>query len=137
MRIAGLDLGTKTIGFAVSDALGFTAQGIETIPINIDGSDYGFTRLKQLVKEYEVTHFVVGLPKNMNGSIGERGAFSQLYAEKLEKRFKIPVTLVDERLTTLQSERILMEAGVRRENRKAVIDKMAATIILQTYLDSK
>lgn len=137
MRTAGLDLGTKTIGFAVSDALGITAQGIETIPIDIAGSNYGFKRLGQLIREYEVSQFVLGLPKNMNGSIGERGEASELFATKLEKRFNIPVILVDERLTTLQSERVLMEAGVRRENRKDVIDKMAAVLILQNYLDTK
>ncbi len=137
MRIAGLDVGTKTIGFAISDELGWTAQGIETIAVDVDHNNLGLKRIGQLIETYQVEMFVVGLPKNMNGSIGPRGEACQQYASQLERKFNLPVTLVDERLTTSQAERILLTADVSRKKRKDVIDKMAAVIILQTYLDSR
>lgn len=137
MRIIGLDVGSKTIGVAVSDAMGWTAQPIETIAINEQVNDYGFKRLKQIIKEYEVTTAVVGLPKNMNGTIGPRGEISQQFAKKLEDKFNLSVVLWDERLSTMAAERVLLEADVSRGKRKKVIDKMAAVIILQGYLDSK
>ncbi len=136
MRIAGLDVGTKTIGFAISDELGWTAQGIETIPVDVEHNNLGLKRIGQLIEAYQVEQFVVGLPKNMNGSIGPRGEACQQYASQLEHKFKLPVTLVDERLTTSQAERILISADVSRKKRKDVIDKMAAVLILQSYLDS-
>ncbi len=133
----GLDVGSKTIGVAISDAMGWTAQGIETIKINEQVQDFGYKRLKELIKEYEVTQVVVGLPKNMNGTIGPRGEICQEFAKTIEKKFKIPVVLWDERLTTMAAERVLLEADVSRGKRKKVIDKMAAIMILQGYLDSQ
>lgn len=137
MRSMGLDVGSKTIGVAISDAMGWTAQGIETIKINEAVQDFGYKRLKELIKEYEVTQVVVGLPKNMNGTIGPRGEICQEFAKNIEKKFQLPVVLWDERLTTMAAERVLLEADVSRGKRKKVIDKMAAIMILQGYLDSK
>ncbi|MGX9135365.1 Holliday junction resolvase RuvX [Rummeliibacillus sp. JY-2-4R] len=137
MRIMGLDVGSKTIGVAVSDALGWTAQGIETVKIDEENEEFGIDRIRQLVEQYGVSEFVVGFPKNMNNTIGPRGEASQAYAKLLEDTFSMPVTLWDERLTTMAAERLLIEADVRRKNRKKVIDKMAAVMILQGYLDRK
>lgn len=133
----GLDVGTKTVGVAISDALGWTAQGIETIKINEELEHYGIERIKELVKEYDVTEFVVGYPKNMNNTVGPRGEASERYKKLLEETFHLPVKLWDERLTTMAAERMLIDADVSRKKRKAVIDKMAAVMILQGYLDSK
>ncbi|MBD3109556.1 Holliday junction resolvase RuvX [Bacillus sp. AGMB 02131] len=135
MRSIGLDVGSKTIGVAISDAMGWTAQPIETIQINEQVNDFGYKRLKELIQEYEITTAVVGLPKNMNGTIGPRGEICMQFAENFEKKFKIPVVLWDERLTTMAAERVLLEADVSRGKRKKVIDKMAAVMILQGYLD--
>ncbi|MGL4818420.1 MAG: Holliday junction resolvase RuvX [Bacilli bacterium] len=137
MKVLGLDVGTVTVGVAISDAFGWTAQGIETIRIDASAGDDGFDRIKELVDANEVSSFVVGLPKNMNGSIGERGQACQAYAARLEERFGLPVVLWDERLTTMAAERMLVEADVSRKKRKKVVDKMAAALILQGYLDSK
>ena len=137
MRIMGLDVGSKTVGVAISDAFGWTAQGLKTIQINEAKEEFGFNQVGDLIDEYEVNKIVVGLPKNMNGTIGPRGEASQIYADELEKRFGIPVVLWDERLTTVAAERILLEADVSRKKRKKVIDKMAAAMILQGYLDSQ
>ncbi|MCM3388022.1 Holliday junction resolvase RuvX [Ureibacillus chungkukjangi] len=137
MRIMGLDVGSKTVGVAISDALGWTAQGIETVKINEESGDFGIDRIKELVKEYAVTEFVVGFPKNMNNTVGPRGEASNNYKALLEETFQLPVKLWDERLTTMAAERMLIEADVSRKKRKLVIDKMAAVMILQGYLDSK
>ncbi len=137
MRIMGLDVGTKTVGVAISDALGWTAQGIETVKINEELGEFGIERIKELVKEYAVTEFVVGFPKNMNNTVGPRGEASENYKKLLEETFNLPVKLWDERLTTMAAERMLIEADVSRKKRKQVIDKMAAVMILQGYLDSK
>ncbi|WP_431027285.1 Holliday junction resolvase RuvX [Lysinibacillus sp. LZ02] len=137
MRIMGLDVGTKTVGVAISDALGWTAQGIETVKIDEEASEFGIERIKELVKEYAVTEFVVGYPKNMNNTVGPRGEASENYKKLLEETFGLPVKLWDERLTTMAAERMLIEADVSRKKRKQVIDKMAAVMILQGYLDSK
>lgn len=137
MRIMGLDVGSKTVGVAVSDALGWTAQGIETVKIDEENGEFGIERIRELVQQYGVTEFVVGFPKNMNNTIGPRGEASQAYAKLLEDTFSMPVTLWDERLTTMAAERLLIEADVRRKNRKKVIDKMAAVMILQGFLDRK
>ena len=137
MRIMGLDVGTVTIGVAISDALGWTAQGIETIKMNEEQGEFGIARIQELVKEYGVTEFVVGYPKNMNNTIGPRAEASEKYKALLEETFGFPVKLWDERLTTMAAERLLIEADVRRNKRKKVIDKMAAVMILQGYLDSK
>lgn len=133
----GLDVGSKTVGVAISDALGWTAQGIETVQIDEETGDYGIERIKELVKEYAVTEFVVGYPKNMNNTVGPRGEASENYKKLLEETFGLPVKLWDERLTTMAAERMLIEADVSRKKRKKVIDKMAAVMILQGYLDSK
>lgn len=137
MRIMGLDVGSKTVGVAVSDALGWTAQGIETVKIDEENEEFGIERIRELVQHYGVTEFVVGFPKNMNNTIGPRGEASQAYANLLRETFAMPVTLWDERLTTMAAERLLIEADVRRKDRKKVIDKMAAVMILQGFLDRK
>ena len=138
MRIIGLDVGSKTIGVAVSDPLGFTAQGLEIIPINEAKGEFGFDRLADLVKDYKVEKFVVGLPKNMNNTSGPRVEASQAYGKKIKELFDLPVEYQDERLTTVQAERMLVEqADVSRGKRKKVIDKLAAQLILQNYLDRK
>lgn len=137
MRIMGLDVGSKTVGVAISDALGWTAQGIETVKINEAIGEFGIGRIAELVKEYTVTEFVVGFPKNMNNTVGPRGEASESYKKLLEETFGMPVKLWDERLTTMAAERMLIEADVSRKKRKQVIDKMAAVLILQGYLDSK
>ncbi|WP_199880591.1 Holliday junction resolvase RuvX [Bacillus massiliglaciei] len=135
MRTMGLDLGSKTLGVAVSDAMGWTAQGLETIKINEAQKDFGMKRLGEIIKEHEVSKIVLGFPKNMNGTVGPRGEASQDFAKYLEKKFKLPVFLWDERLTTMAAERVLLEADVSRSKRKTVIDKMAAVMILQGFLD--
>ncbi|KAB2338654.1 Holliday junction resolvase RuvX [Cytobacillus depressus] len=137
MRTMGLDVGSKTVGVALSDALGWTAQGLETIKINEEKNVFGFEQIGKIIKENEVTKIVVGLPKNMNGTIGPRGEASQFYAAELERQFELPVILWDERLTTMAAERVLLEADVSRKKRKKVIDKMAAVMILQGYIDSQ
>ena len=137
MRAMGLDVGSKTIGVAVSDPFGWTAQGIEIIRINEEKAEFGFDRLDELVKEYEVDRFVVGLPKNMNGTIGPRAEASLEYGEMLKERYNLPIIMQDERLTTVQAERMLIEEGnASRSKRKKVIDKLAAVMILQNYLGS-
>ncbi|MEH7124026.1 Holliday junction resolvase RuvX [Bacillus sp. JJ1532] len=137
MRTMGLDVGSKTVGIALSDALGWTAQGLETLKINEEKNEFGFEQIGKIINENEVSKIVVGLPKNMNGTIGPRGEASQFYASELEKRFGLPVVLWDERLTTMAAERVLLEADVSRKKRKKVIDKMAAVMILQGYIDSQ
>ena len=124
MRIIGLDYGTKTVGVALSDALGITAQPVETI-----------TRKEAIIEENDVEKIVVGLPKNMNNTVGERAIACEEFAKNLERRTGLEVIMWDERLTTVSAEKALMESGVRRENRKAVIDQIAAVFILQGYLD--
>ncbi|UOY94107.1 Holliday junction resolvase RuvX [Ectobacillus sp. JY-23] len=137
MRILGLDVGTKTVGVALSDEMGWTAQGIETIKINEERNQFGFNRIEELVKQYNVDKIVVGLPKNMNGTIGPRGEACQKFAEDLRALFGLEVIMWDERLSTMAAERFLISADVSRKKRKQVIDKMAAVVILQGYLDSK
>ena len=135
-RIMGLDYGSKTIGVAVSDLLGLTAQGIETININEQIKDFKIKRIKELVNEHNVGKIIVGLPKNMDHSIGFRGEATLYFVEVLKKKIKsVEIILQDERLTTMGAERVLLEANVSRKKRKNVIDKMAAVLILQTYLD--
>lgn len=136
MRVMGLDVGLKTVGVAISDPLGFTAQGVEIIKINEEAKEFGFDRLGELVKEYQVDKFVVGLPKNMNNTEGPRVEASKAYGDKIKEIFNLPVDYQDERLTTVQAERMLVEqADVSRDKRKKVIDKLAAQLILQNYLD--
>ncbi|WP_160721869.1 Holliday junction resolvase RuvX [Bacillus sp. USDA818B3_A] len=137
MRALGLDVGSKTVGIALSDELGWTAQGLTTLKINEEKQEFGFEEIGKLIKEYQVDTVVIGLPKNMNGTIGPRGEASKQYAAEVESRFDVPTVLWDERLTTMAAERVLLEADVSRKKRKKVIDKMAAVMILQGYLDSK
>jgi putative holliday junction resolvase len=134
MRIMGLDVGDKTIGVAISDELGWTAQGIETVRRESKKKD--FSRLDELIKQYNIEEIVVGLPKNMNGSIGPRGEICKAFADSLRARANLPVHMWDERLTTVAAERMLVSADVSRKKRKQVIDKMAAVMILQNYLDA-
>jgi putative Holliday junction resolvase len=137
MRILGLDVGSKTVGVAISDELGWTAQGLKTLKINEEKNVFGFDEIGQLIKEYQVDSVVIGLPKNMNGTIGPRAEASKQFANEIESQFAVPTILWDERLTTMAAERVLIDADVSRKKRKKVIDKMAAMLILQGYLDSK
>lgn len=137
MRILGLDYGSKTVGVAVSDPLGLTAQRVETIWRKQENKlRRTLARIEELAAEYKVERIVVGLPKNMNNTMGEKAEKSLEFKEMLEKRTSLPVVMWDERLTTVEAERTLMEAGVRRENRKEYLDSIAAVLILQGYLDS-
>ena len=135
MRLIGLDYGTKTVGVAVSDELGITAQPLETITRTSSKKlRKTLARIESLIKEYDVEKIVLGNPKNMNNTEGDRSVQTEAFKEQLERRTGLPVVLWDERLTTAESERILISGGVRRENRKAVIDQLAASIILQSYM---
>ena len=133
MRIMSLDVGSRTIGIACSDALLMTAQGIETIRRTSLEKD--FNRLQELIAEYEVHELVVGMPKNMNGTKGERAEKTEEFVEKMKEVIDLPVSYWDERLSTVMAERQLIAADVSRKKRKSVIDKMAAVVILQGYLD--
>ncbi len=133
MRIIGLDVGSKTIGVAVSDALGWTAQGVATIRRR--NLEYDLQQLQQIIDQYEVGSAVVGLPLNMNGSRGESVQNAEALGEALQKSANIDVCYQDERLTTVAAQRLLIEGDVSRSKRKNVIDKVAATLILQSYLD--
>lgn len=137
MKLIGLDVGSKTIGVAVSDAFGWTAQGLTTIHWNENQIHSADKQLRTIIKTHEIGKAIIGLPKNMNGTIGERGEASQRYADHVKSVHGIEVALWDERLTTVAAERILLEADVSRKKRKQVIDKMAAVMILQGYLDQK
>ena len=137
MRLVGLDVGSKTVGVAVSDELGITAQMLETIPIDETRYNFGMRAIKKIVRQYEPEGFVLGLPKNMDGSSGHSVLRSKNYGKRLEQKFALPVYYSDERLTTVESERVLVEeAGMHnRHQRKKVVDQMAAALILQNYLD--
>lgn len=137
MRIMGLDLGSKTVGVAVSDPLGITAQGVEIIRRESeDKLRRTLARIEELAKEYEVGTFVLGYPKHMDNTIGERAQKSEAFKEKLERRMGLPVILWDERLTTVAADNAMDEAGLSREKRKEYVDMIAASLILQGYLDS-
>jgi putative Holliday junction resolvase len=135
VRIAGLDYGDKTIGVALSDELGWTAQGLEVIRRKTPELD--FARLSEIARQYGVERWVVGMPRNMNGTYGPRSELTRTFVAELESRFGLPVETYDERMTTMAAERILLEADVSRAKRKQVIDKMAAAVILQSYLDAQ
>ena len=136
MRSMSLDVGTKTIGIAVSDLTGLIASGVETIRRTSIERDY--QRLAELIKEHEVDTLVVGYPKNMNGTIGERAQACATMAEELKVKFpSCKVVLCDERLSTVAAEKVLIDADLKRKKRKKVIDMMAAVVILQNYLDSR
>jgi putative holliday junction resolvase len=135
MRTFGLDYGTKTIGVAVSDGLGLTAQTVTTVRRASLKAD--LAELSRLVKEHEVTRIVLGLPLNMNGTEGPRAEASRKFAEVLGQALGLPVVLWDERLSTVAAQRTLLEADVRREKRREVIDQLAAQFILQGWLDAQ
>jgi putative Holliday junction resolvase len=132
----GLDFGSKTVGVAVSDPLFVTAQSVEIIRRKQENKlRQTLARIEELIEIYQVDRIVIGLPKNMNNTEGERVEKTLAFKAALERRTGLPVVLWDERLSTAASERILMEGGVRREDRKTYIDKLAASLILQGYLD--
>ena len=136
MRVMGLDFGSKTVGVAVSDPLLVTAQGVETIFRKSPGKlRQTLARIDELITEYEVDRIVLGYPKNMNNTEGERCEKTREFARMLERRTGLAVILWDERLTTAAADQIMMESGVRREDRKDYVDKIAAGLILQGYLD--
>lgn len=137
MRIMGLDLGSKTVGVAISDPLLITAQPVETI-VRKDENKLRktFARIEELIVEYEVEKIVLGYPKNMNDTIGPRAMLSEEFRESLMRRTGLDVILWDERLTTVAAEEVLIESNVRRENRKKYVDQIAAVFILQEYLDN-
>ena len=134
----GLDVGSKTVGVAVSDQLGWTAQGVEIVRINEDEEVFGLDRVVELAKEKQVVGFVIGLPKNMNNTCGPRVEAAQKYGKMLQAKINLPIDFQDERLTTVEAQRMLIEeADASRKKRYQVIDKWAATLILQNYLDRK
>ena len=136
MRIIGLDFGSKTVGVAVSDELLITAQGIEIVRRKSENKlRQTLARIEELIKEYNVEKIVLGFPKNMNNSEGERCEKTLEFKEMLERRTGLTVELWDERLTTVAADNLMMEAGIRRENRKEYVDQIAASFILQGYLD--
>lgn len=138
MRIMGLDFGSKTVGVAVSDGLLLTAQGLEIIRRKEENKlRRTLARIEELILEYEVGEIVLGLPINMNATEGERARLTLEFREKLERRTGLPVAMWDERLTTVAADKAMMEAGIRRENRKEYVDMIAAVLILQGYLDRK
>lgn len=135
MRIMGLDVGDRTIGVAVSDDLGWMAQGVEVI--RRKSLEHDLSRLEELVKSHNVEKILVGMPRNMNGTYGPRAELTKQFIEILGERIHLPIVTWDERLSTVSAERALIQADVSRAKRKGVIDKVAAVVILQAYLDSK
>lgn len=136
MRIMGLDFGSKTVGVAVSDPLLVTAQGLEIIRRKEENKlRQTLARIEALVEEYQVEEIVLGLPKNMNDTLGPRAELTLEFKEKLQRRTGLPVHTWDERLTTVAADKAMMEAGIRRENRREYVDKIAAVFILQGFLD--
>ena len=137
MRVLGLDYGSKTVGVAVSDPLGLTAQGVETVWRKQENKlRRTLARIEEIISEYQVTEIVLGYPKNMNNTVGERAEKSLEFKEMLEKRTGLPVVMWDERLTTMSADRTLEETGVHKEDRKQYLDQVAAVFILQGYLDA-
>lgn len=138
MRIMGLDFGSKTVGVAISDSLLLTAQGVEIIRRKDENKlRQTLARIEELIEQNEVEEIVLGLPKNMNATEGARVELTNEFKEKLERRTGLPVIMWDERLTTVEANRTMMDAGIRRENRKEYVDMIAATLILQGYLDRR
>lgn len=138
MRIMGLDFGSKTVGVAVSDALLLTAQGVEIIRRKEENKlRQTCARIEELIVEYGVEEIVLGLPLNMNASQGERTLLTLEFKDKLERRTGLPVIMWDERLTTVAADKAMIEAGIRRENRREHVDKIAAVLILQGYLEKR
>ena len=136
-RILGIDLGNRTVGLAVSDIMGIIANPIGTVRINDQDLDTALLEVKKVIAEREVGLIVLGFPKNMNGTVGPQGEYCLKFKEILEKETSLEVKMVDERLTTKQADAIMLEADISRKKRKQNVDKLAATIILQTYLDGK
>ena len=137
MRIMGLDYGSKTIGVAISDPLLITAQGIEIIRRDSENKiRKSLARIEELIAEYEVNEIVLGYPKNMDDTIGERARKTEEFKDRLERRTGLNVILWDERLTTVAANEIMIESGIRRENRSKYVDEIAAMLILQEYLES-
>ena len=138
MRIMGLDFGSRTVGVAISDSLLLTAQGVEIIRRKEENKlRQTLARIEELIVENEVEEIVLGLPKNMNDTEGVRVELTKEFKEKLERRTGLPVYFWDEGLTTVAADKTMMEAGIRRENRKDYVDMIAATLILQGYLDRR
>ena len=137
MRVLGLDYGSKTVGVAVSDPLGLTAQGVETVWRKQENKlRRTLARIEEIISEYQVTEIVLGYPKNMNNTVGERAEKSLEFKEMLERRTGLEVIMWDERLTTVEADRTLEETGVHKEDRKQYLDQVAAVFILQGYLDA-
>ncbi|MBU5484941.1 Holliday junction resolvase RuvX [Clostridium sp. MSJ-11] len=134
MRILGLDVGDKTIGVAISDPLGFTAQGITTIKRR--GIERDIEEIKSICSQYDVEKMVAGLPKNMNGTLGPQSEKVMEFCDILKESLSIEIIMWDERLTTVAAHKIMLEADLSRAKRKKIVDKIAATYILQGYLDS-
>lgn len=132
-RYAGLDVGTKTIGISISDPMFITAQGLTTLKRTNIHEDIAY--LQSLIEEYSISKIVVGLPKNMNNTIGPQGKKVLDFVKTLKKKTEVEIIMEDERLTTVAAEKLLIEGNVRREKRKKIVDKVAATYILQMYLD--
>ena len=138
MRIMGLDFGSKTVGVAVSDSLLITAQGVEIIRRKEENKlRRTLARIEELILEYQVEEIVLGYPKNMNATEGERARLTEEFRDKLERRTGVPVAMWDERLTTVAADKAMIEMGIRRENRKEYVDMIAAQLILQGYLDCR
>ena len=138
MRALGLDFGAKTVGVAISDPLYFTAQGLEIIRREDENKlRKTLARIEAIIEEYEVNEIVLGYPKNMNNTLGERVEKTEAFRDMLVRRTGKEVIMWDERLTTVSADKIMMEAGVRRENRKKYVDQISATFILQNYLDAR
>ena len=138
MRWVGLDFGSKTVGVAVSDPLGLTAQPVEIVRRKSENKlRQTLARIEELIREYRVTELVLGFPKNMNNTLGERAAKSLEFKEMLERRTGLPVVMWDERLTTVEANRAMIEGKVRREERGRYVDAIAAVLILQGYLDRR
>lgn len=134
MRVLGLDIGDRTIGVAICDPLGLTAQGITTIKRKSVVLD--IEEIAQICKKYDVETIVSGLPKNMNGTIGPQGEKVQRFCDKLKETLDLPIKMWDERLTTVAANRVMLEGDLSRSKRKKIVDKIAATFILQGFLDS-
>ena len=137
MRYLGLDLGTRTLGLSLSDTTFTIASTLKTIRFNENDYEFLLNEIDSVIKEYNISKIVLGFPKNMNNTIGERCETTLKFKDMLESKFNIPVVLQDERLTTVEAHNYMIEADMSRKKRKAKVDALAATIILQTYLDKK
>ena len=135
MRVLGIDVGRRRIGLAISDPLGVTAQGLETLQRKNNRAD--FAALVSLAREKEVARFVVGLPLHMSGDESRQGVFVREFADRLRRETGLPVELWDERLTTVQAERVLKESGVSLDKRKRAVDRLAAVLLLENWLEAR